>query len=406
MRPDFLKGIRFTDLTWAGAGPFGTKVFSDFGAEVLKIETMSRPDPVRLGGPFRDGIAGTNRSGYFASRNTGKKSIALDLKQDEAREIALKLIAQSDVVSNNFGPGAMERLGLTYDECRKAKPDVIYLSMPMYGEDGPLANLLGVGMTIAAVTGMMWMTGYGRGEAPIGPGTHFPDHAANPYHAAFAVLAALRHRRMTGRGMKIDLSQVESTTNFVGPNVVEAATHNREPEHTGNRSRRDAPHNVFRCAGEDAWCAIAVESDAEWLALAATIGRQDLASRPDLRAAPGRIAAMTELETAVGAWTATRSATDAARTLQTAGVPAARVSSARDLVEEDEQLAARGYWQRLDHPELGRSVFTSPPFRIDGERLELERPPLFAEHTEEVLMRLLGMSRDEIASLAERKILA
>jgi len=406
MRPDFLKGIRFTDLTWAGAGPFGTKVFSDFGAEVLKVETMSRPDPVRLGGPFKDGVAGTNRSGYFASRNTGKKSIALDLKQAEAREIALKLIAQSDVVSNNFGPGAMERLGLTYDQVRAVKPDIIYLSMPMYGEDGPLSNLLGVGMTIAAVTGMMWMTGYGNGEKPLGPGTHFPDHAANPYHAAFAVLAALRHRRLTGRGMKIDLSQVESTGNFVGTSIVEAATHDREPEHTGNRSRRDAPHNVFRCAGEDAWCAIAVESDAEWLALAATIGRQDLASRADLRSATGRLAAMTELEAAVGAWTAGRGAVEAARALQTAGVPAARVSSARDLVEEDTQLDARGYWQRIDHPELGNAIYTSPPFRIDGERLELSRPPLFGEHTEEVLTRLLGMDRAEIAALAERKILA
>jgi benzylsuccinate CoA-transferase BbsF subunit len=295
MRPDFLKGIRFTDLTWAGAGPFGTKVFSDFGAEILKIESMSRPDPVRRGGPFKDGVPGTNRSGYFASRNTGKRSISLDLKEKEGREIALRLIAQSDVVSNNFGPGAMERLGLTYDEVRAVKPDIIYLSMPMYGEDGPLSTLLGVGMTIAAVTGLMWMTGYGNGEKPLGPGTHYPDHAANPYHAAFAVLAALRYRRHTGRGMKIDLSQVESTANFAGSSILEASVHDREPEHTGNRSRWDAPHNVFACTGEDEWCAIAVESDAEFLALAATIGRQDLVARPELRHAAGRLAAMTEL---------------------------------------------------------------------------------------------------------------
>ncbi len=406
MRPDFLDGIRFTDLTWAGAGPFGTKVFSDFGAEVLKIESMSRPDPVRRGGPYKDGIAGTNRSGYFASRNTGKQSIALDLKQPEGLEIALKLIAQSDVVSNNFGPGAMERLGLTYEAVRAQKPDIIYLSMPMYGEDGPLANLLGVGMTIAAVTGMMWMTGYGRGEKPLGPGTHYPDHAANPYHAAFAVLAALRHRRHTGRGMKIDLSQVESTGNFVGASLYEAALHDREPEHPGNRSRGDAPHNVFRCAGSDDWCAVAVDGDGEFLALAATIGRQDLASRGDLRTAAGRLAAMAELEAAVTAWTTQRTAAEAAGVLQTAGVPAARVASARDLVEDDAQLRARDYWQTIDHPEMGPSLFTSPPFRIDGERLELARPPLFGEHTQSVLTGLLGMSPEAIADLAERKILA
>jgi benzylsuccinate CoA-transferase BbsF subunit len=406
MSPDFLSGIRFTDLTWAGAGPFGTKVFSDFGAEVLKIESMSRPDPVRRGGPFKDGVAGTNRSGYFASRNTGKRSISLDLKNPEGREIALRLIAQSDVVSNNFGPGAMERLGLTYDEVRAVKPDIIYLSMPMYGEDGPLSTLLGVGMTIAAVTGLMWMTGYGRGEKPLGPGTHYPDHAANPYHAAFAVLAALRYRRHTGRGMKIDLSQVESTANFVGASILEASVHDREPEHTGNRSRRDAPHNVFRCAGEDAWCAIAVESDTEWVALAATIGRQDLAARPELRMAAGRLAATEELEAAVTAWTRAHGAVEAGTILQNAGVPAARVSSARDLVEEDTQLAARGYWQTLEHPEMGPSLFTAPPFTIDGERVELRRPPLFGEHTQDVLTGLLGMSDAEIAELADRKILA
>jgi len=134
MRPDFLKGVRFTDLTWAGAGPFGTKVFSDFGAEVLKIESMTRPDSVRTAGPFKDGVVGTNRSGYFASRNTGKKSVALNLKTEEARRIVIDLIAQSDVVTNNFGPGAMERLGLGYETLREIKPDLIYLSMPMYGE--------------------------------------------------------------------------------------------------------------------------------------------------------------------------------------------------------------------------------------------------------------------------------
>ena len=192
----------------------------------------------------------------------------------------------------------------------------------------------------------------------------------------------------------------------MGASILEASVHDREPEHTGNRSRRDAPHNVFRCAGEDAWCAIAVETDTEWLALAATIGRQDLAARADLRGAAGRLAAMEELEAAVTAWTQTYGAVEAAGILQNASVPAARVSSARDLVEEDPQLAARGYWQTLDHPEMGPSLFTAPPFTIDGERVELRRPPLFGEHTQEVLTGLLGMSDAEIAELAERKILA
>ncbi|HEX3990785.1 MAG TPA: CoA transferase, partial [Acetobacteraceae bacterium] len=174
MFPQFLKGIRFVDLTWAGAGPFSTKLFSDYGAEVIKIESRSRPDPVRVGGPYKDAIPGINRSGYFASRNTGKKSFAINLKAPASKAILFELIRDADVVSNNFGPGAMERLGLGYDALKEIKPDIIYLSMPMYGEDGPLANLTGVGMTISAASGLMWQTGY-EGEGPLGPGTHFPD---------------------------------------------------------------------------------------------------------------------------------------------------------------------------------------------------------------------------------------
>src|SRR5690606_33778637 len=185
--------ILFTDLSWAGAGPFGTKVLSDFGAEIIKVESTRRLDSVRTGGPFKDRQYGVNRSGYFASRNTGKKSFTVDPKTPGGAALMAELIARSDVVTNNFGPGAMERLGLSYERCREIKPDIIYLSMPMYGETGPLAGLLGVGMTISAVTGLMWATAYEAGD-PVGPGTHYPDHAANPYHAAFAILAALRYR--------------------------------------------------------------------------------------------------------------------------------------------------------------------------------------------------------------------
>ena len=137
MKPQFLKGIRFTDLTWAGAGPFCTKIFSDFGADVIKIESTTRLDSVRTGGPFKDRKFGLNRSGYFASRNSGKKSVVLDVKSPMGREQVHDLIRNSDVVSNNFGPGAMDRMGLSYEDVRAIKPDIVYLSMPMYGESGP-----------------------------------------------------------------------------------------------------------------------------------------------------------------------------------------------------------------------------------------------------------------------------
>ena len=398
MKVCFLEGVRFADLTWAGAGPFATKVFADFGADVIKVESSTRVDPVRLGGPYRDGVAGVNRSGYFASRNTGKRSVALNLKSAEGLAVVRDLIRRADVVSNNFGPGAMDRLGLGYEDVKQIKPDIIHLSMPMYGEDGPLSSLLGVGMTISAVTGMMSLTGYGGGP-PIGPGTHFPDHAANPYHAAFAVLAALRHRRRTGRGMKIDLAQVESTINTLGIPVLEHALTGEEPERIGNRSLHHAPHNLFRCQGEDDWCAIAVMTDAQWRTLAKVIGRDDLRADADLATAPGRLRRIDELEAAVSHWTATRAAAEIMQTLQGAGVPAGVVSDPRTLIERDAQLRHRGYWQQLDHPELQMATYTSPPFRLDGERVELSRPPLLGEHTDAVLGGMLGYSADRIAAL-------
>ena len=405
MRPDFLKGVRFTDLTWAGAGPFGTKVFSDFGAEVLKIESMTRPDSVRTAGPFKDGVVGTNRSGYFASRNTGKKSVALNLKTEEARRIVIDLIAQSDVVTNNFGPGAMERLGLGYETLREIKPDLIYLSMPMYGQDGPRANLLGVGMTISAVTSIMWHTAYGPND-PVGPGTHYPDHAANPYHAAFAVLAALTLRRKTGRGMKIDLSQVESTANFVGPALVETSATGEEIPQVGNRSRTDAPHNIFAARGDDDWVAISVAGDAHWQALARAMNRADLLDDAALASASGRLAALERVEAAVAQWTRERDAAETVAALRALGVPAAVVARSSELVQHDPQLAARGYWQHVQHPEVGPVLLSSPPFTIDGERVELDRPPLFGEHTQQVLHDLLGMSAQDVAGLEASGVLS
>ena len=397
VRPKFLSNVRFTDLTWAGAGPFGTKVFSDFGADVIKVESATRPDSVRIGGPFRDGKAGTNRSGYFASRNTGKKSITVDLKTEEGRRVVYDIIRRSDVVANNFGPGAMDRIGMSYDVVKAIKSDIIYLSMPMYGDSGPRATLLGVGMTISAVSGLLWSTAYGPGD-PVGPGTHYPDHAANPYHAAFAILAALRHRRLTGEGMKIDLSQVESTINFVGPSFVDFVCTGEETQH-GNSSPEAAPHGVDRCAGDDAWCAIAAMTDQQWLRLTAVIGRPALAAEPRFASAALRVAARDELDAMVSDWTRRLEPEKAAALLQEAGVPAAIVAHSRYLVEQDPQLAARGYWQRIDHPELGDSLYASPPYKVDGERIELSRPPLLGEHTHQVLSELLGMGDAEITRL-------
>ena len=400
MKPRFLEGVRICDVTWAGAGPFCTKIFSDFGADVIKVESTRRLDSVRIGGPFKDRKFGVNRSGYFASRNTGKKSVVLDMKSERGREILHELIRCSDVISNNFAPGAMERLGLSYESVCAIRPDIVYLSMPMYGASGPRAQLPGVGMTISAVTGLMWSTAYRDGD-PVGPGTHYPDHAANPYHAAFAVLAALRRRRLTGVGAKIDLSQVESTTNFIGAAVVQCAMEGRDRPQIGNASEEAAPHGIYRGAGEDDWIAVAITTDEEWRRLAPFIG---LDGARGLDRAAERIARRGELDQVLGKWLADQDATAAAERLRAAGVPAAVVAHSQYLIERDAHLAGRGYWQRVEHPELGRSLYASPPYRIDGERVELSRPPLLGEHTREVLASLLGRSEAELDELETTRV--
>jgi benzylsuccinate CoA-transferase BbsF subunit len=404
MFPKLLNGIRITDLTWAGAGPYSTKVFSDLGAEVLKVESGVRPDPVRNGPPYKDGVKGLNRSGYFASRNNGKLSVSIDLKHPTARDIVLALAAKSDIISNNFAPGAMERLRLSYDDVRAVKDDIIYLGMPMYGEQGPLARMLGVGMTIAAVAGMTSLTGYHDGP-PLGPGTHFPDHAVNPYHATFALLAALRHKRLTGRGMKIDLSQAESTLNAMGTKFMEWSKTGAEPARVGNRSAEHAPHNIFRCMGDDEWCAIAVLTDGQWQQLCNTMGRTDLAADLRYATAAGRLTLVDDVEEAVTAWTQRRSPLDVMNTLQQAGVPAGIVESARVLMDEDIQLRARNYWQVVDHAEMGETRFSSPPYLLDGERVDLRAPPILGEHTDDVLGRVLGYPEDKIKDLRDQGVL-
>ena len=217
-----MTGIRVADFSWVGAGPFLTKPLADHGADVVKVESRTRVDPIRSMAPFRDGVKGADRSGYFANRNSSKRSICLDLKHPRGRELALRLIEVSDVVVNNFSPGTMDRLGLGYDASRAVRPDVIYLEMPMLGTEGPHRDCRGYGLTIAAAGGLLGLTGY-EDAPPVGTGTNYPDHVPNPLHGAIAVLAALRKRRMTGQGEYIELAQLESTINAIGPAIVAAA---------------------------------------------------------------------------------------------------------------------------------------------------------------------------------------
>lgn len=400
-----LDGIRVTDFTWIGAGSFATKMLADAGADVIKIESAGRLDSLRVAPPFKDKIKGVNRSGYFSDRNTSKRSFALNLKDDRARDVALRLIEKSDIVANNFTPGVMERFGLDYDSVRSVKPDVIYLSMSMQGSTGPHSRYLGYGLTIGALSGLHHLSGL-PDRLPAGTGTNYPDHMPNPCHGVFAVLAALRHRRRTGEGQHIDVAQTEPTIALLAGAVLDYTVNGRDAGRTGNDHPTMAPHGIYPVAGKDRWIAIAVTTDAQWRALLDTLGQPAALAAPRWSDLAERHRASAELDALLAEATAAREGEALMAALQAGGVPAGLVRDAADLIDRDPQLAHRGHWPRLDHAEMGKTIYNAPPYRFSSSRVELRSPaPLLGEHTLDVLQDVLGIDGDEGRRLIDEGVL-
>lgn len=396
-----LAGLRVLDFCWVGAGALVTKLLAEHGADVVKVESHARPDNLRVAPPYRPGVEGLEGSGYFASRNNDKKSLALNMSTERGRELARILASQSDIVANNFRPGIMDRWGLCYEAIAAGNPSVIYLSMPMQGSDGPHSSYIGFGSTIAALAGLVETSGH-PDRPPVGTGTHYPDHIPSPGHALVALLAAIRRRKANGIGASIELSQLESAASVVGPALVAVANGGPEPTRNGNRIDGHSPSGVFRCQGEDAWCAISVRSDAEWAALARVLALPDEHRFATLA---GRTAAEDDLEAVVAAQTVSWGRYELAAALQAERVPAWAVQSSSDLLD-DPQLAARGFWRKLNHPVIGEMTSPATPFLRDGERTGPEQSaPLLGEHTREVAASLLGLSEREIEALETGKVL-
>ncbi|AMG90318.1 CaiB/BaiF CoA transferase family protein [Bordetella bronchiseptica] len=392
-----LYDVRIADFTWLGAGSFTTKIFADMGAEVIKVESAKRPDALRHSPPYKDRQPGANRSGYFSDRNSSKRSVTLNLKTEAGLAVARELIACSDVVANNFSAGVMDKLGLGYESVRAIKPDIVYLSMSMLGQTGPQAHYLGYGLTIGALTGLHGLAGL-PGRDPTGTGTNYSDHIPNPTHAALAVMAALRHRRRTGQGQFIDLSQIEPTACLLGPVIADYTANGTLPEPMGNRHRPCAPYGVFPCTGEDRWIAIAVQTDEQWRRLAHALPDGPLrAARWETAA--NRLADAAALEQALGDITRGRDRDDLMRHLQQAGVPAGAVLDARDVLS-DPQLTHREHWVPHEHAEMGLTTYSALPFRFSDVPVRPRAAaPLLGEHTHTVLRDILRKSTDDIQAL-------
>lgn len=404
MRKGPLSGIRVADFCWVGAGSYTTKLLADQGADVIKIESSAKVDGIRLSPPFAGGMQGVNRSGYFADRNTSKRSFTINMKTQQGQRLARELIAHSDVVANNFTPGVMARFGLSWEEVQQINPRAVYLAMSMQGDGGPERDYLGYGLTISALVGLHGMSGL-PGRLAAGTGTNYPDHIPNPCHGAFAVLAALRHVRRTGVGQYIDLAQTEATISTLGSAMLEYAVNERDREPMGNRHDRYAPHGVYPCAGEDRWIAIAARSDEEFRSLVSVLGIDP--GRVDLDAdESARRSSAEELDGLIASATRRFDHQDLALQLQRAGVAAGPVYDAQGVVDGDPQLQARDHWVRLAHEEMGETLYNGLPFRLSRTSVALSvQAPMLGEHTRDICREVLGLPEDEIDRLLEEEVL-
>ena len=400
-----LEGVRIADFTWVWAGPYCTLQLAHLGADVIRIETRTRPCVTRLLPPWPDGKPGINRSGYFNQYNQGKRSLTLNYSKPGALEVARRLVEASDVVTNNFAAGVMEKLGLGYEDLRKVKPDLIMISLSGYGDTGPFREYVAYGPAQVPLSGLSSLTGY-KGWPPMHTGFSYADPNAG-VHGAFAVLAALYHRRKTGEGQYIDMSQWECAMGLLPEGIMEYTMNGRTPERDGNRDPLLAPHGVFPSNDRfensgvmvDMWVSIVVADDGEFGCLANAIGKPEMARDPRFATAAARKRNEDELEAAIAAWTSQRSAAEAEHILQTAGVAAA-VCAPNKFVSEDGHLKERGYWVNLEHPEVGTQQHCGIPWRMSRTEGKVRAPaPLIGQHTDEVLTQVLGYSAEEVARL-------
>ena len=399
-----LEGIRVLALTWAWAGPYGAMQLAHLGAEVIHIESRARPDGARQVPIHPAGVTPSlNTVGYFNQWNQGTKSIALNLSKPEAVAIAKRLASTCDVVIQNFATGVMERLGLGYEELKKLKPDLIMASISGYGQTGPRRQYMGYGPAMGPLSGLASLTGYVDGPPQeVGMAYGDPNGGIN---AAVAICAALVARKRTGQGQHIDVSLWESMAVLMAEGWMEYAMNGTQPARMGNRDRMMAPHNCFRCAGEDEWVAIACRTDAEWQALCRVMTQEQLTTDARFCTATDRKANETELEHIVTEWTTTKNKWDVTRTLQAAGVAAYPTMSNKDLLE-DPQLNARGFFVRLPHPEVGVRTHAGMPWLWAHAPHGVRAPaPLLGQDTELVLRDLLGYSVTEIGQLQSEQVL-
>lgn len=399
-----LKGIRVVNFGWVWAGPVTGQTLGFLGADVLKIESRARIDMMRTLPPFGEGIPDPNRSLSNHASWAGNGSVSLNLKRPEAKQLALDLIARSDVVIENFGPGVMEQLGLGYIELQKVKPDIVMLSMPTAGLYGPLREVRTYGLSAASTTGLDSLVGY-KGGDPIPVENAFTDPFVGIF-GAFAVLTALHHRDASGCGQHIDFSQQEAIMHITGPAQIDYVLNGRIGGPKGNEHPLGlaAPHGVFPCAGDDRWISIAVPSEAEWQALCAAMGNPEWTSEARFASLADRLQHIDALHEALAGWTAQHDDRELAAMLQSHGVAAAPVLNIGDLLH-DPHYRARKTFIEVVHPLGFPETIYGAYVKMSRNEPHVESGPIIGRDNDRVFLEILGLSEQRYRELQEEQII-
>jgi crotonobetainyl-CoA:carnitine CoA-transferase CaiB-like acyl-CoA transferase len=399
-----LEGLRVVDLTAFWAGPFATLYLGDLGADIVKVESIQRPDGMRFAGAIPNERL-WEWSPVFAGANPGKRDVTLQLDSERGMALLKQLISEADVVIENYSVRVLENFGLAWEDVRALSDKIVMVRMPAFGLDGPWRDRTGFAMTIEQVSGLAWMTGYD--DLPL-----VVRGACDPVggmQTVFALLLALEHRRRTGEGQLVEVALLENALNLAAEQVIEYSAYGELLTRAANRGPVSAPQGVYRCPdrdGEEQYVAVAIANDTQWQALREAMGDPAWARSQELTTAAGRRARHDEIDAHLDAWCAHMSKEDAAERLVAAGVPAAAASNAHRVMPNP-QLEARAFFQTMVHPVTGKARYPGFPMRFAGFGSALHRspPPTLGQHNREILCDELGLSEQEFSELLATQVI-
>lgn len=417
-----LQGVRILSQAIVWAGPFGSMILADMGADIIEVESIQHLNPTRAGmrhlppaileGPTgalylnRDGSEGFwNRQAFYNFAKRGHRSITLDLRREEGRELFFRLVREADVFMENNAANVVEHLGIDYAQLSAVNPRLIMMRFPGFGIDGPYKHFKGYGATMEAVVGHSLLRGYSDSDPSATPAVYHGDPNAGA-HAAFAIQAALYARERTGQGQLIDMSQAEAVTHHISYDVMDYLFNGRANQHWGNRHPAMAPYGVFPAAGDDYFVAIAIDTDEAFAALCAEMGQPELASDERFADVVSRYDHQGELEPTIAAWTRQHGQRELMERLQAVGVMATMVYNQPEMFD-DPHLKERGFFVEIEHPDVGLKRYPGPMAQFEMMPLSPPRGPAprLGQHNREVFQGILGLSDEQLRHLEETEII-